>query len=456
MATLFLLLAGISCIFLKMFTDRAKITVRSGNGGNGAVAFHREKYVNAGGPDGGDGGRGGSIVFVADERMSTLVDFRFKRKYNAQNGMDGGTSRMTGKSGQDLEIGVPRGTLIFDNLSGRLLADIIEPGQKAVIAKGGKGGLGNYHFATSTRQVPNFARAGDEGVELELRLELKLLADVGLVGYPSVGKSTILSVTTNARPEIAEYHFTTLVPNLGVVYNDRKEQSFVLADIPGLIEGASEGVGLGHEFLRHIERTRLIIHVIDISGSEGRDPFDDFLTINSELSKFSEKLASRPQIIALNKMDNPGADKNAAVFREKLSQWLEQNTETTSEAAEKGAWKVFEIMAEIGEGTRELMLYTGSILPEFPAEIFVPDEIPEEEPQAYDEFTVSIDPDGAYNVRGIWIKNIASSVNMTDEESAAYFQTQLKKKGVFDKLREMGIQDDDTVRIYGFEFDFMD
>ena len=438
-----------------MFIDRAKILVRSGNGGNGCVAFHREKYVNAGGPDGGDGGRGGDVIFAVDERMSTLIDFRFKRKFVAPSGGNGRTCKMTGKSGENLVIGVPKGTLIFDNKSGRLLADLVESGQKATLAKGGRGGQGNQHFATATRQVPNFARAGEEGKELELRLELKLLADVGLVGYPSVGKSTLLSVTTAAKPEIAEYHFTTLVPNLGVVYNGG-ERSFVLADIPGLIEGASEGVGLGHEFLRHIERTRLILHVIDISGSEGRDPFEDFLTINRELEQFNESLAARPQILVLNKTDMPGAEEQLVIFKEKFAQWLEAHDEL-SDAVEKGAYRIFEVMAAIAEGTRELMLYTASILDQFPQEVFTVEALPEDVSEQEEEpFTVSIDPDGAYNVQGAWVKNLAASINMTDEESSRYFQMQLKKKGLFDKLREMGIQDDDTVRIYDFEFDYME
>ncbi len=438
-----------------MFIDRAKIIVRSGDGGNGCVAFHREKYVNAGGPDGGDGGRGGDIIFAVDERMSTLIDFRFKRKFVAPSGDKGRPCKMTGKSGENLVIGVPKGTLIFDNKSGRLLADLIEPGQRATLARGGKGGQGNQHFATATRQVPNFARAGEEGKELELRLELKLLADVGLVGYPSVGKSTLLSVTTAAKPEIAEYHFTTLVPNLGVVYNGG-ERSFVLADIPGLIEGASEGVGLGHEFLRHIERTRLILHVIDISGSEGRDPFEDFLTINRELAQFNESLASRPQILVLNKTDMPGAEEQLVIFKEKFATWLSQHEELV-DAVEKGAYRIFEVMAAIAEGTRELMLYTASILDKFPPEVFTVEELPADVSEQEEErFTISIDPDGAYNVQGAWVKNLAASINMTDEESSRYFQMQLKKKGLFDKLREMGIEDDDTVRIYDFEFDYME
>lgn len=277
-----------------MFIDRTKIIVASGSGGHGAVSFHREKYVNAGGPDGGDGGKGGDVIFVVDEGASTLADFKYRRKFKAENGANGAKNKMTGKSGADVLIKVPQGTLIREAETGRILADLVESGERCIIAKGGKGGLGNMHFATSTRQIPNFARAGEDGKELELLLELKLLADVGLAGFPNVGKSTLLSVTTGARPEIADYPFTTVRPNLGVVFNNG-ERSYVMADIPGLIEGASEGQGLGHEFLRHIERTRLLIHVVDISGSEGRDPFEDFLRINHELERYNEALSRRPQ-----------------------------------------------------------------------------------------------------------------------------------------------------------------
>jgi GTP-binding protein len=444
-----------------MFMDRTKITVTSGSGGNGCVSFRREKYVNAGGPDGGDGGNGGDVVFKVDPRTSTLSDFRFKHKFTAENGGNGMSQKRTGKRGSDVVIGVPRGTLIFDDATGKLIADLKEDGDCIVILKGGKGGRGNQNFATATRQVPNFARAGEEGRTAELRLELKMIADVGIVGFPSVGKSTLLSVTTAARPEIAEYHFTTIVPNLGVVYTGSGEPSFVLADIPGLIEGAAEGAGLGHEFLRHIERTRLLIHVIDVSGSEGRDPFEDFLAINKELEQFNARLSERPQIIALNKTDMDEGGKKEKKFRERFNEWLEEKeaeNEAVRSAREKGAYVIFDIMAAIAEGTDNLMKYTGSILGRFDSVEFVPEtdlesSLPEEDD---DTFEVTIDPDGAYSVTGRRVRNLALSINMTDQESFGYFQMQLRKKGVFDRLREMGIQDGDTVRIYECEFDFMD
>ncbi len=442
-----------------MFIDRTKITVSSGRGGDGCVSFRREKYVSAGGPDGGDGGNGGDIIFEVDPRASTLIDFRFKHKFTAENGSKGAGYKRTGKSGADMVIGVPRGTLIYDDASGRLLADLKDPDSRVVLLKGGKGGQGNQHFATATRQVPNFARAGEEGRTMELRLELKLLADIGIVGYPSVGKSTLLSVTTSAKPEIADYHFTTIVPNLGVVYTGDDGSGFVLADIPGLIEGAAEGAGLGHEFLRHVERTRLLLHVIDISGSEGRDPFEDFLMINKELSNFDPKLASRPQIIVLNKTDMDADGTKTAEFKAKFNKWLSDASEEDAliaENREKGAYVIFEIMAAIAEGTEKLMKYAGSILHKFEPEEFVVEGLPEEIHDDDDAYEIHIDTDGAYSVTGRRIRNLALSINMTDQESFGYFQMQLKKKGVFDRLREMGIQDGDTVRIYECEFDFMD
>lgn len=443
-----------------MFIDRAVIFVKSGNGGHGIAAFHREKFVAAGGPDGGDGGNGGNVIFTVDEGSSTLADFRYKRKYAAENGANGGRNRMTGKRGADIVIKVPQGTIIKDNKTGAVLADMVTPGEKRVIAKGGRGGLGNYHFATSTRQVPNFARGGEPGVELELVLELKLLADVGLVGYPNVGKSTLLSVTTGAKPEIANYHFTTLSPNLGVVYCG-ENNSFVLADIPGLIEGASAGQGLGHMFLRHVERTRLIVHVIDMSGSEGRDPFEDFLMINQELHLYNAALAERPQIIAANKMDMEGAAENLAVFKEKLDAWLEANEEATAEAKELGAWRIFEICAAIAEGTRQLMEYTGSIVHKLPAMPTFESE--EAEHVLYDAasreegplFTVRVDEDGVYVIEGNWIEQVLNSVNLGDTESTQYFQRLLRAKGVIDELEKLGIQEEDTVRIADTEFDFV-
>ena len=437
--------------------DRTKILIGSGKGGDGCVSFRREKYVNAGGPDGGDGGKGGDVVLFVDPRATTLGDFKYRHKFIAEDGSKGANQKRTGRSGADMLIGVPAGTMIFDAESGRLLADLKKAEDRIVLLKGGKGGQGNQHFATATRQVPNFARAGEEGRTMEVRLELKLIADVGLVGFPSVGKSTLLSVTTAAEPEIAEYHFTTLAPNLGVVYNDDSEPSFVLADIPGLIEGAASGAGLGHEFLRHIQRTRLLLHLIDVSGSEGREPFEDFIAINKELAEFDSKLAKKPQIIVLNKTDMDIDGSKTAAFRARFEQWLSDNAEETEENREKGAWRVFEIMAAISEGTANLMRYTGSILQNFEAEEFVPEEIPESAEDIDDDaYEINIDPDGAYSVTGRRIRNLALSINMTDEESFGYFQQQLRKKGLFDRLREMGIQDGDTVRIYECEFDYMD
>lgn len=438
-----------------MFIDRTKIFIASGNGGNGAVSFHREKYVNAGGPDGGDGGKGGDVVFAVDEGASTLADFKYKRKFKAENGANGAKNKMTGKSGADVIIKVPQGTLIKDAETGRILADLVERGETRVIAKGGKGGLGNMHFATSTRQIPNFARAGEVGREMELQLELKLLADVGLAGFPNVGKSTLLSVTTSAKPEIANYHFTTTRPNLGVVFNNG-ERSYVMADIPGLIEGAAEGQGLGHEFLRHIERTRLLVHVIDASGSEGRDPFEDFLLINRELVQYHEGLSRRPQVIALNKMDQEGARENAALFRERFSEWLEQRGEELQTERENGAWRIFEISAATSMGTQELAAYCGSILDKMPSgSVFEPEEQTalysaetEEAP-----FTVRVE-DGVYVVEGPWIKNIVDSVNLDNYESMQYFQRIIRKKGLIKRLEEMGIHENDTVRIYEIEFDY--
>ncbi len=440
-----------------MFMDRTKIIIGSGKGGDGCVSFRREKYINAGGPDGGDGGKGGDVVFFVDPRATTLGDFKYRHKFIAEDGARGANQKRTGRSGTDMLIGVPAGTMIFDADSGRLLADLKAADDRVVLLKGGKGGQGNQHFATSTRQVPNFARAGEEGRTMEVRLELKLIADVGLVGFPSVGKSTLLSVTTAADPEIAEYHFTTIAPNLGVVYNDDSEPSFVLADIPGLIEGAAAGAGLGHEFLRHVQRTRLLLHVIDVSGSEGRDPFDDFIAINKELAEFDPKLAKKPQIIVLNKTDMDIDGSKTAGFKARFEQWLSDNADETEESREKGAWRVFEIMAAISEGTANLMKYTGSILHNFEAEEFVPEELPAEAEDVDDDtFEINIDTDGAYSVTGRRIRNLALSINMTDEESFGYFQQQLRKKGLFDRLREMGIKDGDTVRIYECEFDYMD
>lgn len=439
-----------------MFIDRATIYVKSGNGGNGIVSFRREKYVAAGGPDGGDGGNGGNVVIRVDEGATTLADFRFKRKYSAGNGGDGASNKRTGKRGETIVISVPKGTIIRDAATGKLLADMIDPAEEKIIARGGKGGKGNMHFATATRQVPNFARAGEPGTELELLLELKLLADVGLVGFPNVGKSTLLSVTTGAKPEIADYHFTTIKPNLGVVF-DSYERSFVMADIPGLIEGASSGLGLGHQFLRHVERTRLILHVIDISGSEGRDPFEDFLTINRELRLYNPQLAARPQIIAANKTDMPSAEENLSVFREKFEKWISEQDKSVQDGIALGAWRIFEICAPIAHGTAELMAYVGSVLDKMP----LPElETPAEDYMVYsaaeDEtpYEVNVTEDGVYEVTGRWIKGVVDSTNLYDTESAQYFQRLIRKKGLVDELERLGIQDGDLVRIYETEFEY--
>lgn len=423
-----------------MFKDSAKINVKAGNGGNGCVSFHREKYVAAGGPDGGDGGKGGDVIFEVDEGLNTLIDFKYKKNFKAQAGEDGGTSNCSGKSGEDLVIKVPMGTIIKDELTGVVLVDMIKQGQSCVIAKGGKGGKGNQHFATPTRQIPNFAKSGDIGEEYSLILEMKVIADVGLIGFPNVGKSTILSMVSAAKPKIANYHFTTLVPNLGVVRIDQGK-SFVIADIPGLIEGASEGVGLGHEFLRHVERTKLLVHVVDVSEIEGRNAIEDFEIINKELLRYNELLASRPQIVAANKMDIPGTEEKYASFKAEL---------------EKRGYKVFGISAATSKGLKELMYYVSNTLSTLPDTILI-DENKDEEVvyTAKDEkpFEIHID-NGVYVVEGNWLRKVLGSTNITNFESLQYFQRALKKKGVISALEEMGIQEGDTVRIYDTEFDY--
>ena len=423
-----------------MFKDSAKINVKAGNGGNGCVSFHREKYVAAGGPDGGDGGKGGDVIFEVDEGLNTLIDFKYKKNFKAQSGEDGGTSNCSGKNGMDLIIKVPLGTIIKDEDTGVVLVDMIKQGQRCVIAKGGKGGRGNQHFATPTRQIPNFAKSGDIGEEYSLILEMKVIADVGLIGFPNVGKSTILSMVSAARPKIANYHFTTLVPNLGVVKIDQGK-SFVIADIPGLIEGASEGVGLGHEFLRHVERTKLLVHVVDVSEIEGRNAIEDFETINKELLRYNELLASRPQIVAANKMDIPGTEEKYAFFKAEL---------------ENRGYKVFGISAATNKGLKELMYYVSNTLSTLPDTILI-DENKDEEVvyTAKDEkpFEIHID-NGVYVVEGNWLRMVLGSTNITNFESLQYFQRALKKKGVISALEEMGIQEGDTVRIYDTEFDY--
>ena len=425
-----------------MFTDYAKIIIKSGDGGNGAVSFRREKYVAAGGPDGGDGGRGGSIYFIVDPDSNTLVDFRFKKKFKAENGKNGEGARRYGKSGEDLYVKVPIGTLIKDAETGKIIADLSHKGQKELILPGGRGGKGNSHFATSTRQAPRFSQDGEKGIEKEVILELKLLADVGLIGFPNVGKSTFLSKTTSATPKIADYHFTTLEPNLGVVKNDYGE-SFVIADIPGIIEGASNGTGLGLQFLRHIERTRLLLHVIDVSGIEGRNPVDDFKTINEELKSYSEKLSKRKQIIVANKIDSM-QDENLYNDLEKL--------------AKKNNIEIFKISAVTGEGISELLKRVSQVLKELPKEELY-DEVEDKKVYTLQEeqegYTIKKE-DGIFVVDGPAVDRVMRRVNLEDNESMYYFQKCLDSLGVNQKLKEAGVQEGDTVNICGWEFEWYD
>ncbi len=423
-----------------MFVDKVEISIKAGNGGNGAVSFHREKYVNAGGPDGGDGGKGSDIVFVADDNLSTLIDFRYKKKYIAPDGEPGGAKRCSGKSMEPTVIRVPRGTIVKDAHTGRIMADISD-NEPVVVAKGGRGGRGNAYFATPTRQIPRFAKPGFPGEEFDVILELKLLADVGLVGFPNVGKSTLISVVSAAKPKIANYHFTTLTPVLGVV--KRGEQSFVMADIPGLIEGASEGVGLGHAFLRHVERCRLIVHVVDVSGIEGRDPCDDFEKINQELANFSEELAERPQIVAANKSDM--ADEEQI---ERFRRFIE----------EKGL-PFFTISAVTTKGTPELIECVAEELSKLPppkrfeVQPLTLRELQQREDEKH-SFTVQ-KIDGVYVVEAQFLAPILSTCNMEDYESLQYFQRVLRSSGIIDELERQGIQEDDLVSIYDFEFNYV-
>ena len=422
-----------------MFVDKVKIYVKAGNGGNGAVAFHREKYVAAGGPDGGDGGRGGSIILRVNDNMSTLMDFRYKRKYTASPGMDGQGGRRSGKRGEDLVIQIPRGTVVRDAATNEVIKDMSD-NEDFVLCKGGRGGWGNSHFATPTRQVPRFAKSGLPGEEHEVILELKLLADVGLVGFPNVGKSTLLSVTSNARPKIANYHFTTLYPNLGVIYVD-EGVSFVMADIPGIIEGAAEGAGLGHDFLRHIDRCRLIVHVVDVSGCEDRDPVDDFEKINAELANYSPELASRPMIVAANKCDliPDGSD----------------NLERLRNYVTKLGYEFYEISAATTQGTRQLMRVVSGKLQDLPpVTIYEPEYVkPLAEAGEVDELKIE-QMDDLWIVSGKWLQQLINDINFADYESRMYFERQLRKSGLFERLEDMGIEDGDTVSIYDFEFDY--
>lgn len=422
-----------------MFVDIAKIKIKAGDGGAGAVAFHREKYVAAGGPNGGDGGKGGDIVFVVDDNLATLADFRYKRKYAAKNGLPGGGDRKHGKNGEDLEIRVPRGTIIKEINSGAVMADMSKT-ERFVAAKGGKGGWGNQHFATPTRQVPRFAKPGIPGEEWEISLELKLLADVGLLGYPSVGKSSLISVVSQAKPKIGDYHFTTLVPNLGVVYMG-EGNSFVIADIPGLIEGASEGIGLGHEFLKHVERCRLLVHIVDVSGHEGRDPKEDFAQINEELIKFNPELAQRPQIVAGNKIDMAEPEQI-----EEFKSWVEAQ-----------GYKYYSICAPISEGTNELMNAVWNKLQTLPPiKEYEVEEIPLESLIKKDEgIKISQPEEGFFVVEAGWFPRVLRGIDVDDYESLQYMQNVLEKSGVFEALRQRGIQEGDTVSIYDIEFEYV-
>ena len=422
-----------------MFVDYAKIIIKSGDGGNGAATFRREKYVAAGGPDGGDGGNGGDIYFQVDPNENTLIDFRFTKKFKAENGQNGSGNRCSGKSGEDLYVNVPRGTVVKDAETGKVIADLSEPNQVELILKGGRGGKGNCHFATSTRQAPHFAIDGEKGKEKELILELKLLADVGLLGFPNVGKSTILSRVTKATPKIADYHFTTIDPNLGVVKTEYGD-SFVLADIPGIIEGASEGVGLGTQFLRHVERTRLLLHVLDIAGTEGRNPVEDFNKINEELKKYSEKLANRKQIIVANKIDSMQDD---------------ENMNNVEKLAKENGIELFKISAVTGEGLNELFNYVAKLIKTLPKEEIVDAE----DRMVYtleddrDEFTVTRNND-EYIVEGPAAERLMGRVNIGDNESFAYLEKMLKKMGIEEELKRKGVKEGDTVKILEWEFEW--
>ena len=420
------------------FVDKARITVKAGKGGDGVVAFHREKYIAAGGPDGGDGGRGGDIVVQADSNMSTLMDFRYKRKYVAGDGGDGQGARRSGKDGQSLVIRVPRGTLIRDAETNEIIHDMSDA-QPFVLCRGGRGGWGNCHFATPTRQAPRFAKAGTPGESHDVVLELKLLADVGLVGFPNVGKSTLLSVVSKAHPKIANYHFTTLFPNLGVVFVEGGE-SFVMADIPGIIEGASEGAGLGHDFLRHIDRCRLLVHVVDVSGSEGRDPVQDFEAINAELQQYSAELAKRPQIVVANKSDIM----MDATLLERLRARVEQE-----------GYPLFVISAAAHQGTRELVQTIAARLQTLPpVQVYEAEYVPR--PETVDMSTpleINVE-DGVWVVEGPWLERLIANINFGDYESRMFFDKQLRASGLFERMEQMGVKDGDLVSMYGLEFEY--
>lgn len=427
---------------MHMFVDQVNIYVKGGDGGNGIVAFRREKYVPNGGPAGGDGGKGGDVVFVVDEGLRTLMDFRYQKHFKADRGENGGPKNQHGKNAKDLVVRVPPGTVVYDRNTGALLADLTKHGERAVIARGGRGGRGNARFATPANPAPRHAENGEPGEEREVTLELKLLADVGLVGFPSVGKSTLLSVVSSAKPKIAAYHFTTIVPNLGVV-SIEDGRSFVIADLPGLIEGAHQGAGLGHQFLRHIERTRVIVHVIDMAATEGRDPYEDFVKINEELRQYEWRLLERPQVIAANKMDMPGAEENLRAFKEKLND---------------DSIPIYPISALTRTGLTALLAHVADLVertPTFP--IHVEDgqgavyKFAEKEPK----FEIMRDDDGAFVVKGAAVERLFRMTDFNRDESVRRFARALRRMGVDDALREHGIEDGDTVRILDFEFEFV-
>ena len=422
-----------------MFVDKAKILIKAGDGGDGAVAFHREKYVASGGPDGGDGGKGGDVIFVADSNLSTLADFRYKRRFEAKKGENGSGGRKYGKKAENLIVKVPVGTIVKEAETGRIMADLSDEKQ-VIIARGGKGGWGNTHFATPTRQAPRFAKPGLPGEEYEVTLELKLLADVGLVGYPNVGKSTLISVVSQAKPQIANYHFTTITPTLGVV-SMGDGVSFVMADIPGLIEGAADGVGLGHQFLRHVERCRLLVHIVDVSGSEGRDPKEDFRVINEELKKFNAELSERPMIVAGNKCDM-ATDEQIEEFRRFV---------------EEQGYRFFPIMAAIRYDVDPLLKKIVEELSKLPPiKVYEPEPVPElSDDETHGEVTIT-NREGVFFVEGKWLLRVLRAVNFDDYEGLNYFERLLTKSGVIDKLREAGCQEGDTVCIYDLEFEFVE
>ena len=428
-----------------MFADRAEIYIRSGKGGDGHVSFRRELFVAAGGPNGGDGGRGGDVIFEVDTGMNTLADYRYVRKYAAEDGENGNKNNCTGKDGKDIVLKVPEGTVIRDLATGKVIADMSHENKRETILRGGRGGKGNQHYATATMQVPMYAQPGQNYLELNVLLELKVIADVGLVGFPNVGKSTFLSRVSNAKPKIANYHFTTLNPNLGVVDLKNGEGGFVIADIPGLIEGASEGIGLGHEFLRHVERTKVLIHVVDAAGTEGRDPVEDIRAINKELLAYNKELAKKPQVIAANKLDVLyGEEKDIAM-------------ELLQTELEPEGMKIFPISAATGEGIEELLYYVNDMLknvPEAPI-VFEKEFFPESLEVASEPYFVEYDKeDDVYVVEGPRIEKMLGYTNIDSEKGFEFFQKFLKTNGILDELEALGIQDGDTVRMYGLEFDY--